>query len=302
MNKTQIFIEKAKLKHGEKFDYSKVNYINNYTNIIIVCKLHGEYTQIPYGHLRGRNGCEICKRERISKGNKKDHLFINRAVIIHDNKYDYSNMNYIDANTKIKIVCPIHGEFSQEPSSHLKGYGCIKCGVNNTKKSKDSFINESNLVHDYKYDYINVEYINSKIKVRILCPIHGEFKQIPNDHRRGSGCSLCNESKGEKIICKLLTKCNIKFERQKIFKECKYTGYLPLDFYLNDLNIVIEFNGRQHYESVKWFGGDETYKAQIIKDKIKMDFCNKNRISFIVIHYKDIEHIQEKLQDHIKMV
>ena len=122
--------------------------------------------------------------------------FIERARKVHGDKYDYSKVNYVDAHTKVRIVCPIHGEFEQKPYTHLNGVGCKKCGYEkNTltnSKTTEQFIHKAKEVHGDKYDYSKVEYKNNHTKVRIVCPTHGEFWQIANDHLNGHGCKKCN--------------------------------------------------------------------------------------------------------------
>ena len=114
-----------------------------------------------------------------------------RAIKKHGNKFDYSKVEYINANKKVCIICPIHGEFWQKPSNHLSGNGCPKC--NKYKKiDKNTFIERAKKVHGNKYDYSKVNYVGNKVKVCIICPIHGEFWQRPNDHLNGHGCYKCN--------------------------------------------------------------------------------------------------------------
>ena len=127
--------------------------------------------------------------------------FIAKARNVHGDKYDYSKVNYINAITKVCIICPKHGEFYQTPSQHLSR-GCKKCGVDTRAKkrtmSRDDFIKEANIKHNYKYDYSKVEYINSKTKICIICPIHGEFWQTPNSHLAGNGCIICGYNSQKK--------------------------------------------------------------------------------------------------------
>ena len=126
---------------------------------------------------------------------KKSNLeeFIRRSNVIHINKYDYSLVEYIKNNTNIKIICSIHGEFEQSPSSHLMGRGCPYCSK--YKSTFDSFIEKANYIHKNKYNYNKVNYINSITKIKIICPEHGEFEQIPSGHLIGKGCPLCGGSK-----------------------------------------------------------------------------------------------------------
>ena len=192
---TKVFIEKAKQIHGDKYDYSKVEYVNNRTKVCIICPTHGEFWQIPKDHLKG-HGCKLC----IPKKRKTHGLllskrltteeFIERANEIHGKKYDYSNTNYKISNEKVSIICPQHGEFWQLPYSHLNGHGCPLCSKNKHYTTIE-FIEAAKRLHNNKYDYSKVNYINATTKVCIICPIHGEFWQSPYAHLQGNGCPKC---------------------------------------------------------------------------------------------------------------
>jgi hypothetical protein len=125
--------------------------------------------------------------------------FIERAKSIHDNKYSYDNAIYKNNYTKITITCPVHGDFDQNPNSHLRGSGCSECRKeylsNKYSSSKDDFVKKANEVHNDGYTYDNVEYSCNKIKVVITCPIHGDFEQTPNNHLKGAGCQKCGQEK-----------------------------------------------------------------------------------------------------------
>ena len=116
--------------------------------------------------------------------------FINRAKKIHNNKYDYSKVNYTGSNNKVCVICPEHGEFWQTPHDHLRGYKCPKCSTK-AKLDNTSFIKKARQVHGDKYDYSKVNYIDSKTPVYITCPEHGEFCQRPSAHLYGMGCPKC---------------------------------------------------------------------------------------------------------------
>jgi hypothetical protein len=122
------FIERARKVHGNRYDYSKVEYINNSTNVCIICPVHGEFWQKPHNHINGK-GCRKCSdertRERCSYSSKD---FVEKAQLIHGDKYDYSKVNYVSAKKKVCIICPIHGEFWQVPNYHIDGCGCPRCG------------------------------------------------------------------------------------------------------------------------------------------------------------------------------
>ena len=121
--------------------------------------------------------------------------FINRSSSIHNNKYDYSKVNFINVRTKVCIICPEHGEFWQTPAAHMSGQGCPKCQKRNYKYTTDEFINVLNTIFGNEYDYSKVKYINSQKKVCIICPEHGEFWQTPNQLLQNKcGCPKCNST------------------------------------------------------------------------------------------------------------
>ena len=189
---TEDFIIKAKEVHGDKYDYSKVEYVNNITEISIFCKKCKKFfTQKPSIHLMG-SGCNVCNKS-TKKLTTED--FIIKAKEVHGDKYDYSKVNYINSNTKITIICNEHGEFQQKPSNHLQGQGCSKCSKCN-KLTTEDFIKEVKKVHGDKYDYSKVNYIKTDEKVCIICPTHGKFFQTPTLHKRGHGCPMCNGGNG----------------------------------------------------------------------------------------------------------
>ena len=192
---TSEFIEKAIKVHGSKYDYSKVNYINNYTKITIVCPVHGEFEQTPGNHLNGC-GCFDCGVKKI--GNKKRmtvNEFIKKAKEVHGNRYNYDKVSYINIDTKISIKCFTHGLFEQTPYVHLKEHGCPDC-ANNLRAEKlrlnnKEFIQRAKEIHGNKYDYSKANYFNNQTKITIICSEHGEFEQAPGSHLSGSGCPRC---------------------------------------------------------------------------------------------------------------
>lgn len=216
-----------------------------------------------------------------------NNQFIEKAKKIHGEKYDYSKVEYINNRTKVCIICPIHGEFWQTPNKHLLGSGCQICGnelISIIKRSnKIDFINKANFVHNHKYDYSKVEYVNARTKVCIICPEHGEFWQTPDDHLHGKECPFCKTSKIEKLISNVLCENNVSFEQQKKFE---WLGKQSLDFYLPDYNIAIECQGKQHFEAVEHFGGLKGFKKTLLRDKKKRKLCKNNNIG--LLYYSDL--------------
>lgn len=134
--------------------------------------------------------------------------FIAKSKLVHNNKYDYSQTVYTQAKEKVSIICPIHGSFEQRPDSHSGGAGCPICGREaKASTAKSEFSTKSTIIHNSKYDYSLVDYKNCMTKVSILCPIHGEFQQKPNDHLSGKGCALCALSETGWTRTKFKEKC-----------------------------------------------------------------------------------------------
>jgi superfamily II DNA or RNA helicase len=181
---TDTIVTKFKQINGDKYDYSKTVYVGMFDNIIIICPKHGEFQQSPSNHLKPQ-GCPMCAG--VTK--KTTIQFIKEAKVIHGNKYDYSKTKYDGAHKKVTIICKEHGEFEQVPISHLKGMGCSSCAGRN--RTTEEFIKEAKKVHGNKYDYSKTKYKGSHTKMTFICPIHGEFKQIRNDHLKGHGCPKC---------------------------------------------------------------------------------------------------------------
>ena len=193
---TADFILAAKKVHGKKYAYSQVEYTNNATPVKITCSKHGTFMQRPADHLLGR-GCKKCGSKK-SANNRKLGIdqFIVRAKKVHGSKYDYSKVQYINNSTPVCIICREHGEFWQQPQSHLNGYGCpketgTKLSAAITKTTAD-FVDAATKIHGKKYDYSKVKYESVLTKVYIICPQHGEFLQKPNTHLNGHGCPKCS--------------------------------------------------------------------------------------------------------------
>ena len=238
------FIEMSKNVHGDKYDYSKVEYINNNTKVCIICPEHGEFWQTPGSHLYQKSECPKCSEQYMDR-----EYFIECASKIHNNEYDYSKVEYINNRTKVCIICPEHGEFWQTPHHHLHGFGCSKCS-GNKKLTTEEFIEKAQNIHGDKYDYSKVEYVNNHTKICIICPEHGEFWQTPNSHLNGRGCPKCKIPLLEKKVEKILKNNRINYIHQ--YHNCEQFGLQSLDFYLPDYNIGIECQGEQHFRPVRY--------------------------------------------------
>ena len=188
------FVAQAREAHGNKYDYSKVNYVNCYTRVTIICPKHGEFTQVPDTHCRKKSGCFKCGHEgrRLTTEN-----FIKGARKVHGDTYNYLKTDCNGTTTKLTIICPQHGPFKQLPWNHLSGRGCARCAAElhsaRSRSNTEEFIQKSHAVHGDRYDYSQVEYVTKVDKVRIICKNHGEFEQIASNHLGGSGCPACGQ-------------------------------------------------------------------------------------------------------------
>ena len=305
MSSTDEFVEKARKVHGDKYDYSKVEYKDNKTKVCIICPIHGEFWQQPNNHLNGR-GCYKCSREKLSSSRRKTtDDFISDARKLHGDEYNYSKVVYRNNETKVCMICPIHGEFWQTPYHHLKGCGCPKCGKINgslkQRKHTDEFVEKAKKIHGDKYDYSKVKYKTANEKVCIICLKHGEFWQEASSHLRGCGCPVCNESKLEKTTRDILQELNIKFIARCNKKDLNWIGKQHLDFYLPEYNIAIECQGIQHYKKDSFFGRGNNFNKIKERDKNKKLLCEKNNVKLIYIPYNlSYKQIKTKLENIYK--
>lgn len=183
---TEIFINRARKIHGSKYDYSKVEYNNSKSKLLIICPIHGAFYQTAKAHLRGR-GCHKCG----GSFQYTTETFIQAARKIHGDFFNYSEVDYKNAYSSITVICPVHGPFLQKPAAHLQGQGCFKCAVDAKSLTTEKFIKKAKEVHKNKYDYSKVNYKNNYTKIEIICPEHGPFQQYPINHLRGHGCKSC---------------------------------------------------------------------------------------------------------------
>ena len=295
---------KLKKVHGDKYDYSLVDYVNYNTKVKIICSKHGVFLKSPKMHLDG-NGCNECynfKRKYLKEENKRflgKDGFIQKAKKVHGDKYDYSLVEYNNNRTYVSIICPIHGKFVQKALKHLQGHRCPKC-YGTHLYSTEEFVEKAKKVHGDKYDYSLVDYKGALIKVKIICNnCKNIFEQRPTGHiNLYYGCPVCcTYSKGEEKIEKILMEKNINYIREYRIKECRNKLPLPFDFYIPEKRLMIEYQGIQHFKSIKHFKGDAGYNIRIINDKIKENYCKNNNFLLLKINYN--ENIEEVLKNKI---
>lgn len=292
---TEEFIEKAKKIHGNKYDYSEVEYVNSHTKVKIYCKKCKNYFFInPNHHISSKTGCKKCaiEEQHLKQRLSKDEI-IKRAKEIHGNKYEILEISFLPKNNKIKLLCKqCNRVFWQQIKSHLRGNGCKYCGykANSEKhmRSLSDFIQKVKTKYGdlYDYSYIKKEDLNNKILIK--CNTCNNFFRItPSNFLSNRGCSFCKKSKGEKQIVIFLKNNNINFIEQKKFKDCCSIRPLPFDFYLPNYNICIEFQGGQHYEKFRFEKDDTALLKRKERDQIKREYCKSHNIELIEIRYDE---------------
>jgi hypothetical protein len=239
----ELFIEKSISIHGKIYDYSNVIYNHGKDKVQIKCNKHGIFEMIPINHLKGQK-CPTCSgRNKVT-----NELFIEKARKIHGDKYDYSQIEYKTAQTKIKIICKDHGEFIQMPLNHLKGNQCYKCS--GIVKTNDDFIYKANKIHNNLYDYSKSKYSGTRKNIIITCKEHGDFIQKPNDHLSGNGCQKCCLGRFSKIsiewLDNIMKKENIFIQHAGNIGEKEIiidNKKIRFDGFCEENNTVFEFYG-----------------------------------------------------------
>lgn len=189
-------IARFKNVHGDRYDYSKVEYKGRTKKVRIVCSIHGDFWIRPSDHWNGV-GCVKCAG--LAKMTTED--FIEKARLVHGNKYDYSKSEYINYHTDICIICPIHGEFWQSPKVHLQGCGCKDCRDDSYRLTTEEFIRRARMVWGNRFDFSKTEYKGMEIPIIVGCPIHGFVSVSPHSFLQGHGCKLCKFESQKNLIC-----------------------------------------------------------------------------------------------------
>lgn len=280
---TEDFILKSKEIHGDKYDYSLVNYVNNNTKVKI---LYNDiiYEQLPSNNLKG------FKCENIKGLTQED--FLKKSKEIHGDKYDYSLVNFKNVRGKIQLI--YNGDiYEQLAYAHLQGKSPEMAPF---KITRLEFIKRAKVVHGNIFDYslVKCDGINNKVKIIYDKRI---YEQVASDHLSGHyPRGIIKESKGVHDITEFLNVNNIKYIREHFYEDCKNINYLRFDFFLPETNTLIEYDGRQHFESVDIWGGEDALLKRKINDEIKNNYCIKNRIPLLRISY--LEDVNTKLNEY----
>lgn len=215
----QLFLEKAKLIHLDKFIYDKIEYVDQKTPLIIICKEHGEFKQNPYNHLHGN--CPNCvSKEQLKKYTEQ---FIERSKNKHNNKYSYEQCVYTRGCDKVAITCPDHNIFFQVAHQHELGQGCPECAKSKQLMTKDEYVARAMKIYSDKYSYNLTEYNGMENDVIIVCQIHGSFTQNAKKHLKYHGCYECNDYPKIKLTHEEYTeRANEVHDNKYLYTSMKY--------------------------------------------------------------------------------
>ena len=277
-------------------------YININTPIMHRCIIHDfKWETTPASTLQGC-GCPMCRSEKIQSTQTKTH-----EEYIEDVKKINPNIKvlgkYVNAKTPLLHKCLIDDfEWSPVPSSILNGYGCPVCGRKRLKesltKTHEEYVEQLKIINP---NIIAIEkYSKTNTPILHRCLIDNfEWMARPTNVLNGCGCPKCNRSKGELKISMWLDKNNIFYEPQMRFDDCCDIKTLPFDFYIPSLKIAIEYDGKQHFEPIEYFGGEESFEILQKHDAIKNEYCKNNGISLLRIPYYKYNNIEEELNNFL---
>lgn len=243
-NKTEGFIGKAVLRHGDRYSYDNTVYTLASERVIITCKEHGDFTTSATSHLSG-SGCQECNRIGISKRRAGSvDAFVTKARMVHGDKYSYKLTEYKNSASKVSIVCPHHGTFLQTPNSHVSGHGCPKCFHSELSKSRSAdivhFIEKAHETHGNLYSYEKSTFVNYNTPLVITCTTHGDFSQKPSHHVDGSGCPACSTARN----VDLCRKTSVQFIKEAVEVHGASYDYSKVDYI--DSNSKVEIICNQH--------------------------------------------------------
>ena len=296
---TEEFIKDARKVHGDKYDYSKVEYIRANIKVCIICPKHGEFWQTPAAHL-SKQDCPKCAEIKKRMSLKTDwNEILSRFKKIHGDKYEYKESKFDTQHDKIKIYCKYHKFwFTQQIVHHLNGHGCPICS-GGSQWTTEMFVIKSKEIHGDKYDYSKSVYKNKDAKVEIICPKHGSFWQKAHDHTSGCGCPKCKCYRTQENI--------YDFLKKTFLNECwewetspNWLGTQRFDIYCKRVNLAIEYNGEQHYHPVEIFGGELGYIKCVERDKLKKQLCKENNCTLYVIKYDNVDY--NKIREDITKI
>lgn len=287
------YVKKYLLKEG--YELLSDKYENNHKKILIKHKECSHVFKMTFANFKFGQRCPKCAGvEKLSLNEIKFY--------IESFGYELLSKEYVNNKNKLNIKCDKGHIFKMSISSFKRGRRCPECKKNKISESqKLSYNHVKEYVESKGYELLTNEYKNTRTKLLLKCKDNHEFYISLDNLKKDKGCPKCkNNSKGEIEIIKYLDGMNINYIYQHTFENCKHKQLLRFDFYLKDYNILIEYDGIQHFKAVSHFGGEEGFKETKIRDEIKNDYAKNNNIKLIRIPYWEIKNINKILNDLLK--
>lgn len=275
---------------------SEVNNANSHTKLLFSCYKHGDF-YMDWNSITNSKGCNICGSNK--KGANKRNSIDTIRNKCKDRGLLLLSENYGNNSHVLKLKCMAHNNiiFTSYQNIITNTHNCGECLLESKKNSgKINFYNKLEKSNISNPKIISYNGRNKSYVVAKCCKCGYEWEIKKSHFFDGSGCPICaTKSKGEDKISEILTAKNISFTRQKRYADCKNKRVLPFDFYLDDYDILIEYDGRQHYVGYSAFGGNDTLKKTQFHDSIKNKYCKDNNIILIRIPYWDFGNIEKIL-------
>ena len=277
-------------------------YLGMNKKTLFQCIKHNKYWKTTPDKPLSGCGCSDCKAEKIGNAYRKTHeSFIKEMAIVNPNIEICSQ--YITSQTKIKCKCKICGHIWWTKPAHLSaGHGCPQCGFNKIgderRKSTEDFIAELYKINPYIE--IFSDYKTCRDKIQCKCKLCGyQWMGTPSHLLQGEGCPACTKSSGERKIQEYLDVHHIPYDKTYTFDDLIGLGgrRLSYDFNLVLHNTLIEFQGKQHYQPIDFFGGKEQFEIQQEHDRRKKTYALSHGYNFLEIKYEDKECIDEILDE-----
>lgn len=262
--------------------------------------------QCRNGHIRdvvfssiGKHECKTCSEEKKAKALSHDYDYVKSYF----EKYGYTliSKEYKNSSQTLETICSRGHDYKTRFGNFKAGKRCMKCRkidytpYNKLNKEKvDSRLRKEN------YKLLSEEVNGYQEYLEMQCSQGHRFSMTWNSFSNGSRCPRCKESKGEKRIAAFLDSEGVEYTRQYKIEGCQSIRLLPFDFYLPSYNILIEFDGKQHYKIIDFFGGLEEFIGRKVKDTIKNEYCKKNNITLIRIPYWEFDNIENILKEKLE--
>lgn len=274
---------------------------------IIANDIDGYKYRLNYLNMLYGKKPSILMRNPFAIENLRTYLFNNHPY------YELLDDEYRSCKTKMRFICHYHEDkgiqYNTPDNIINNNHICRYCGYE--KMGKDRQVNEEEIIKRCKelsLEYVRRESRNGESYILFICPKHRNrgVQGISWTHLKNTtnGCVYCTSSAGENKIRNALTELQVNFTEQKTFRECVYIKELKFDFYLEDYNIAIEYDGQQHFEPVDFSGKGIEYAKDVFlltkhRDKIKDDYCDCNNIRLIRIPYMEFENIPNIIKNEL---